>query len=246
MEERLYDEYARIQGYHWWFRGRRAIVGAVIGSELGSMTPGARILDVGCGTGTNLALLRRFGEVQGVESELAAVEFCRRNGEPDVEHHLGSDLPFPDTSFDLVTLLDVIEHVEDDRVLLEEALRTLVPGGHVLVTVPAYMWMWGAQDEIAHHHRRYTRPQLRSSLAGAGFVPRRLTYFNSILFAPVAAIRLARRLRPADAEPHSDFEMNRPGPFNSLLAGAFSSEARLVRRMDLPFGVSILCLARRP
>jgi len=246
VEDRLYEEYARIQDYHWWFTGRRAIIGAVLEQSLGATARDSRrILDVGCGTGTNLAALRLYGEVEGVDSEAAAVEFSHRRGEHAVRHHSGADLPYGDGSFDLVTLLDVIEHVADDGVLLREVRRVLAPEGRVLITVPAYMWMWGAQDEIAHHHRRYTRPQLRAALARSGFAPERLSYFNSLLFPPVALIRLARRLRSASGEVHSDFELSRPGPLNSLLARFFSLEAGLLRRADLPFGVSVLGLAKR-
>jgi SAM-dependent methyltransferase len=246
MEQRFYEEYARIQDKHWWFIGRRVILRSILETGLEPETTSERrILDVGCGTGTNLSELRRFGAVKGVDSESAAVQFCHRRGERDVEHLPGTELPLPDASFDLVTLLDVIEHVEDDQVLLSEVWRVLAPGGRVLVTVPAYTWMWGAQDEISHHYRRYTRRSLLTSLVRAGFDPLRLSYFNTGLFPPIAAIRLARRLRPAPAALHSDFELNNPGPLNSLLARLFCLEAPLLRRMSLPFGVSVIGLAGR-
>jgi SAM-dependent methyltransferase len=246
VEERFYEEYARIQDNHWWFIGRRAIFRAVLESGLDPPTAGERqILDVGCGTGTNLRELRRFGAVKGIDSELAAVEFCHRHGEKQVEHVPEGQLPFSDSSFGLVTLLDVIEHVPDDQVLLGEVRRVLTPGGRILVTVPAYAWMWGAQDEISHHYRRYTRPGLLASLVRAGFDPLRLSYFNTLLFPPIAAIRLLRRLRPAPAALRSDFELNHPGPLNSLLARLFCCEAPLLRRTSLPFGVSVIGLASR-
>lgn len=247
MEERFYAEYARIQDEHWWFAGRRRIIRSVLGQSLPARaSPARRILDVGCGTGTNLALLRDFGAVEGVDSELAAVEFCHRQGESAVRHAPGSRLPYPTAQFDLVTLLDVIEHVPDDFSLLDEARRVLVPGGRVLVTVPAYSWMWGAQDRIAHHYRRYTRPGLLDSIARAGFEPLRSTYFNTLLFPPIAGVRLARRLWPARDDPRSDFELNHPGPLNTLLTRVFALEASMVRRASLPFGVSILGLGCTP
>lgn len=247
MEERFYEEYARIQDTHWWFVGRREIISSVLRAHLdGEAGAEPRILDVGCGTGANLGLLRRFGTVQGVDSEPAAVEFCRRCGESVVQHAPDQRLPFSDASFELVTLLDVIEHVRDDRDLLGEARRVLVPGGRVLVTVPAYPWMWGAQDRIAHHYRRYTRGRLVASLFGAGFDLLRSSYFNTLLFPPIAVVRLARRLLPDPDAVRSDFELNRPGPLNSFLARVFSLEAPVLRRISLPFGVSILGLARKP
>ncbi len=154
-------------------------------------------------------------------------------------------LPFADAQYDLLTLLDVIEHIDDDRAALVESRRVLKPGGTVLIMVPAYTWMWGRQDEIAHHKRRYTRPRLVSLLADSGFEVLRATYFNTLLFPPIAAIRLARRVIGDDAET-SDFELSRPGPLNTLLARAFSFEARLLDRVRFPFGVSVLVIARRP
>ena len=205
-----------------------------------------RVLDIGCGTGTNLELLREFGEVEGVDGELAAVEICYDRGEERVRHAPGQTLPFPDGAFDLVSLMDVIEHAEDDQDILREAWRVLAPGGLALVTVPAYMWMWGAQDTIAHHHRRYSRPLLLASLARVGFVPLRASYFNTLLFPPIAAARLIRRLLPTPTSVRSDFELNRPGSLNTLLARLFGLEAGLLRRRSLPFGVSIVALAARP
>jgi SAM-dependent methyltransferase len=244
VEERFYTEYAELQDRHWWFVGRRRLIGAVLDAELPVAGPnGRRILDVGCGTGTMLGELRRFGDVHGVDTESAAVEFCHSQGETEVELAAGGEVPHPDDSFDLVTLLDVIEHVDDDQVLLEEAKRVTAPGGSVFVTVPAYGWMWGAQDEIAHHKRRYTRPQLRDSLARAGFRVERASYFNTLLFPPIAAIRLVRRALPEPAELRSDFHYNEPGRLNAALTRVFARESAIVSKRDLPFGVSILALA---
>ena len=246
MDPRLYEDYARIQGEHWWFLGRRRIIGGILGRHLeGDRGSGRRILDVGCGTGGMLAELRRFGTVEGVDTEPAAVELCHRRGELAVRLAPENELPYPDGSFELVTLLDVIEHAKDDQTLLAEVGRVLVPGGLALVSVPAYMWMWDQQDELAHHYRRYTRPRLLASLALAGFEPVRATYFNTILFPPVAAVRLARRLRPRPAEPGSDFDLTRPGRTNTLLARVFGSEALWLARANLPFGVSVVALVRR-
>jgi SAM-dependent methyltransferase len=243
MEERFYEEYARIQDEHWWFAGRRRIIGSVLSPRLPPSDDGeVRILDVGCGTGTNLGELSRLGRVEGVDAEPAAVEFCRSRGW-SVGLSTGVELPFEDGSFEVVTLLDVIEHVDEDRALLAEARRVLTPNGIVLITVPAYNWMWGRQDEIAHHKRRYTRRRLASALAGAGFEPVRLSYFNTLLFAPIAVIRLLRRLRPRATETISDFEMNRSGSLNGPLARIFGFEGWLLNRMSLPFGVSLIAIA---
>ena len=245
MDQRLYAEYAELQDRHWWFVGRRRILSAVLEAGLGRRDDRTRILDIGCGTGTMLDALGRFGEVDGVDTEPAAVEFCHRHGHPRVELYSGGRLPHPDGSFDLVTMLDVIEHVDDDQTMLGEARRVLRPGGIALTTVPAYRWMWGEQDEVAHHKRRYTRPELRDSLDRAGFDVSRAGYFNTLMFPPIAAIRGARRLRPGPPAMRSDFNLTRPGRLNSVLARVFAGESRIVARRDLPFGVSILALAVR-
>jgi SAM-dependent methyltransferase len=247
VEERFYAEYAEIQHRHWWFVGRRRIIGAFLEARLDpAPTPGRRILDIGCGTGTMLGELRRFGDVYGVDAEPAAVEFCHAQGETQVELASGDTVPHPDSSFDVVSLLDVIEHVDDDQTLLAEAWRVLRPGGQLLVTVPAFEWMWGEQDVIAHHVRRYTGRQLRDSVQRAGFDVDVLSHFNTILFPPIAAIRLAKRVLPDPDHVRSDFELNKPGRLNSLLTRVFSAEAGWVARRRLPFGVSIIALARRP
>ena len=188
--------------------------------------------------------LRQLGEVVGVDSEPAAVAFCHRRGDRAVELASGNELPFPDASFDVVTMLDVIEHIEREQEMLAEVRRVLAPSGLVLLTVPAYTWMWGRQDEISHHVRRYTRRRLLDSLSRAGFRTWRASYFNTLLLPPIAAIRIARRLLPSkEEELHSDFELNQPGRLNSALARLFGWEARLLRRLDLPFGVSVLAVA---
>jgi SAM-dependent methyltransferase len=243
LDRRFYDEYARIQGQHWWFRGRRRVVGALLDASLDRGGARPRILDVGCGTGAMLPLLAEYGETRGVDSEPAAVDYCRTQGER-VELASAVELPFADESFELVTMLDIVEHVDDEAGALSEAARVLVPDGLALVTVPAYQWMWGAQDEISHHRRRYTRARLRAALAGADLRTLRAGYFNTILFPPIAAVRLARRLRDHPAT-GSDVELTRPGRLNELLTRVFGLEATLVRRADPPFGVSAFAVARR-
>jgi SAM-dependent methyltransferase len=205
-----------------------------------------RVLDVGCGTGTMVRELRRYGHVQGIDADETAVHFSRERGIEDVEHVPEGPLPFEDARFDLVTALDVIEHVDDDLGLMRELRRVLAPGGTLLVTVPAFRFLWGPQDEISHHKRRYRAPELGDRLRSAGFEVARLSYFNSLLFPAIAAVRVLRPYRPGAADLHSDFELTRQGRLNGVLARVFAAEAPLVARVDLPVGISILALATPP
>lgn len=247
MEERYYDEYRRIQDEHWWFVGRRKVLAAVIAEQIPGADPmrPLQALDVGCGTGSNLGMLSRFGEVRGVDPAPVAVEECVSQGW-DVAVAEGEELPFADDTFGLVTLLDVIEHAPDDGPLLREARRVCRPDGLIVVTVPAYQWMWGPHDEISHHMRRYTRRTLDRSIEGAGLKRLRTTYFNTLLLPPIAAVRLLSRLLPA-REARSDFDrpVGRLGAIaNRILAAIFGAEAHLVPKAGLPFGVSVLTVAR--
>lgn len=245
MDLDFYRRYYEIEDRHWWFVGRRQIFLRLLDCYFSA--PAGRagaVLDVGCGTGTMLGHLERYGTVRGVDASEEAVRFCHERGVAGVTQADGVPLPFEPESFDLVTALDVIEHVDRDDELLAELRRITRPGGTLLVSVPAYRFLWGLQDEVSHHKRRYTARELRERMTEAGWSLRRLSYFNTLLFPPIAAVRLARRGgKPAKVQ--SDFELTKPGRLNTVLARAFSAEAPLVERMDLPFGVSVLALASR-
>jgi SAM-dependent methyltransferase len=244
VDQDFYSRYYEYEDSHWWFLGRRRVFLRLLDRYLAPAANGRqrRVLDVGCGTGTMLRELRRYGAVKGVDADEQAVQLSRRRGIEDVEQVDPGPLPFGDGSFELVTALDVVEHVDDDVAMLADLRRVLVPGGTLLVSVPAFAFLWGAQDEIAHHKRRYRAPELRERLLEAGFEIRRLSYFNSLLFPPIAAIRVLRPFKPGSAA-RSDFEMTKPGRLNAVLARVFAAEAPLVERMNLPVGVSIVALA---
>lgn len=244
MEAEFYAEYFEAEDRHWWFVGRRQIILRALERQLPPPSTNPRkILDVGSGTGAMLGHLRRFGEVQGVDPDEAAVAFCHQRGEGAVQQLPDPELPFPEGAFDLVTAFDVLEHIDDDRSMLAEIRRVLGPGGTFVASVPAYRWLWGPQDEISHHKRRYHAAQLVERLGTAGFALTHISYFNTLLFPAIAAIRLLRPYRPGAAELKSDFELTPPGRVNSALAALFSLEAGLVARARLPFGVSILVIA---
>jgi SAM-dependent methyltransferase len=231
--------------HHWWYRGRRRIVRA----ELDKLALGGRprVLDAGCGSGRTLDELAGYGEVSGIDLSEAAVGAARERGHADL--HVGpvERLPWPDATFDLVTSLDVIEHTDDDRVTLRELLRVTKPGGHLLVTVPAYQALWSAHDVVNLHKRRYDRRMLRAAAAESGWSVERMTAFNSLLLAPAAAVRLLQRLRPVDPATHtSELELSPPW-LNATLELPLRAEAAwLARGRTLPAGLSLLALLRRP
>ena len=244
MDKDFYPIYYALDDRHWWFVGRRRIFLRILEGELTGARRPLDVLDFGCGTGSFLKYLDRFGTVSGVDSDPDAVAFCHERGRTEVRHVApGAPLPFADSSFDLVTTLDVIEHVADDIATLCELRRVLRPDGLALVAVPAFMFLWGDQDVISHHFRRYTARGLRSSLQIAGFRVTRTSYFNTWLFAPIAALRLARRLLRTPSADRTDLNIGTP-LLDSLLSGLFGSEAHVVARARLPFGVSLLALAR--
>src|SRR5260370_31215797 len=186
MEKHPFWIMYEVEGKHWWLTGRRHIIAGFVERacrDLGRVRP--RMLDVGCGTGANLQMLSRFGVAEGVDVSVAALDFCRARGLAKVKQGAAESLPYEDAAFDLVTGLDVVEHLDDDIAGLKEMRRVLRPGGRAVLFVPAFMFLWGVQDDISHHRRRYTLPDLKSKLREAGLTVERATYANLTFFAPI-------------------------------------------------------------
>ena len=185
-----------------------------------------------------------WAPIQGVEISSDAIEFCAARGIHGITQAPIESMPFDDGSFDLVLATDVIEHLDDDRAALTELHRVAAPGARLLVTVPAYMWLWGPHDEIYHHQRRYTLSRLRASLIASGWAPVVDSYFNSLLLAPAAVVRLAARVRPGGGEQRLDVNLTPPA-LNRLLLAPMEFEATLIRRgVRFPAGVSIGIVCR--
>jgi SAM-dependent methyltransferase len=244
MEQDFFAEYAQIEDTHWWFRGRRAIFERIL-ARLPAL-PRRRILDIGFGTGAMLTFLRGYGEVVGMDRSDEAIRFARTRCDRPMFIGDISDVPLQTGTVDLVTAFDILEHVDDDVAALAELARVCRPGGHTLLTVPAFQFLWGNQDVISHHRRRYTCKEFGRRVEAAGFRITRISYFNALLFPVVAAVRVARRLRGAPRGPiKSDFTMTKPGLVNDALTGVFAAEGALLTRFRLPVGVSVVCLAER-
>lgn len=239
MQPEVYREMAELQDRHWWFVARRRILAGVI--ERLALPPQADILEIGCGTGGNLAGLSRFGRLRAMEQDDVARVLAEELGVcAVVSGGLPEPVPFEDAGFDLVCLLDVLEHVEDDAAALCRAARLIKPGGRLLVTVPAYAWLWSGHDEAHHHHRRYTTQTLRCTAQRAGVQISRIGYFNSLLFPAIAAARLAIKLS-GDGREGSDAALPNP-MLNALLTGVFGLERYVVPSALFPFGTSVMAV----
>ncbi len=243
MHESLYPQMRELEDRHWWFRGRRRIVADVI--QRLHLPAQAQILDAGCGTGGNLPMLAGFGELTGAEFAAEAAALARARGVCEVVRaSLPKEMPFTAMQFQLITLLDVLEHIDDERASLQTLENLLASGGHLLISVPAFPFLWGPHDEQHHHKRRYRAAGLRARIAEAGLDVQWLSYYNSSLFPAVAAVRLLHRLLPA-GEAGSELALP-PAPINVLLENIFAAERYLLGRLMLPFGVSLIVLARKP
>ena len=247
MEKDFATKYGDLDKWHWWFRGRRKILEAVLNREFGNGRS-ALILSVGCGPAEGLKWLVPFsgneGKVVGLDSEAIHAEPRPAN----VDFIVGSleDTSLPEHSFDLVLALDVFEHLHDDLAALQKIRSLIKPGGLLLVTVPALPSLWGGQDVVSHHLRRYTRRSLDALLKAGDLKDRRVTYFNSFLFPAVASVRWSRRLLGLGDRDRSDFEGNKPGLMNDVFAWVFGLESGIVNLTSMPIGVSLLAVCRIP
>ncbi len=227
---------------HWWYRGRRTVLEGVI-ADL-RLPARARILDAGCGSGRNMVELARHGTVTGVELSQTSADLARQRRVGEVIAGSVLEMPFAADSFDLAVSLDVIEHLQDDLAVLRELRRAVAPGGALLVTVPAYQWLWSAHDEINHHHRRYTRRSLQSVAEQAGWEQIRTTYFNSLLLPVAIVLRVLERFNTRTTESSLDLWVP-PEPLNWLLERPLALEAALIGRGGrIPAGLSLLAVFR--
>ncbi len=237
MEKVLYDEMRESETEHWWFQARREILLQVIKSFV---PKGVSVLDVGCGTGFILEKLQHDYDAHGLDHAEVAVNYCHERGLTFVKRGLLGEETFNGKKFQLISFLDVIEHIEDDLAVLSVAKPYLSQNGIVMITVPAFEFLWSAHDEIHHHKRRYTKETLTELLQKAGYTVRYISYFNMFLFPMIALVRvignLTGRHNVSDAKPENKF-------FNDVLYRVFESERNLLPNVSLPFGVSLLAVA---
>lgn len=254
MQQHTYAIMDEVEGSHWWFVGRRAILESFLNGVVGklinslasldadkSVRAPLKILDVGCGTGANIEMLSQFGEAEGVDVSDDALAFCRRKG-LKVQKGLAETLPYADESFELTTALDVIEHLDDDVAGLKEMYRVTKSGGYSLFFVPAFMWLWGVQDDISNHRIRYTRKQIVERIELAGYTVERATYANWTFFPPILAGRTLMKL--TGIKPESENNIN-VSALNGIFGKLFSAERFWLKKFNSPIGVSIVVVAKK-
>jgi SAM-dependent methyltransferase len=239
MERVVYQQMAELDERHWWYCARRKIIADLIRRET-QLPKDGRILEIGCGTGHNLAMLSGFGHVEGLELDEEARSLSeKRLGRKVMSSPLPELAEVPDRQYHLIGAFDVIEHIENDRAALVSIARKLRPGGKFILTVPAHQWMWSAHDVVNHHKRRYSKRGLKELIDSSPLKLERIGYFNSLLFPLAVAERAASRLRGKE---DADVTLP-PAPLNAALEKVFACERYLVGRLPLPPGLSLFAVA---
>jgi SAM-dependent methyltransferase len=239
MERVVYQQMAELDDRHWWYCARRKIIADLIRREA-RLPPNPQILEIGCGTGHNLAMLSGFGHVEGLElDEEARTISQERLGRSIMSSPLPELAGVPERHYDLIGAFDVIEHIDDDHAALASIATRLKPGARFIMTVPAHQWMWSAHDAVNHHKRRYSRRSLKALIEGSPMKLEKLGYFNSLLFPLAVAERAASRLRGKE---NADVKLP-PAPLNMALEKVFAAERYLAGRLPLPPGLSLFAVA---
>jgi len=245
MDIKFYRTYFKIEKEHWVMRARRLIVHDSLDKYLNKKPQDTKILDFGCGTGLVIEEFQKRGfNCYGIDVSAEAIRFGELQGIKNLSVIDSDKINFPKGSFDAVFALDVLEHLPNEDQALKEIDRVLKPGGIFIIQVPAYMFLWGVQDEIAHHYRRYTKQSLSKLIhSSTPFEEIRSTYFNTLLFLPILLVRWFTKIT-GWRNRESDFDINSPF-LNKIFFSIFSFETKLLRKINFPFGVSILMVLRK-
>ncbi len=242
MNIQMYRIFFEIQKKHWWFTSKKAIILETI-ARYTNLNPSSTILDIGCGSGLMLNALEGLGNTSGMDMSDDAIQFSQEIFRGGIRKgYLPDNVPFPENQFDLITALDVIEHIDDDVQSLKTIKELLTATGTAIITVPAYMFLWSHFDEINEHKRRYTLTELKNKLEQAGFRIEKISYYNTFLFPIAYVVRKLNNFLGRNGV--SDIEM--PSDImNNLLRRVFSSEKSLLRYCNFPFGVSVLAVVKK-
>lgn len=241
MREKHYSGIFNIEKKHWWYRVRRSIVHDIISKNL-TISEGFNILDVGCGPGLLLTELDGYGFVYGADVSPLALGYCRSRGVANLEQCSAEKLSYPDNFFNLLTCLDVLEHVEKDKKAIEEIIRVLKHGGSAIIFVPAHRYLWSITDTLSNHLRRYSKKEFVRLFEFPNISIKKISYFNTFLFLPISIVRLGVRYLhiPMNSE---NFFFNKYT--NTALFCIFKFESLLLRHFSMPFGVSILAVIKK-
>jgi SAM-dependent methyltransferase len=240
MEQWIYKEMFHLEDKHWWYAARRQIITTVLKTLALPASP--KIVEIGSGTGGNLPMLAQFGQVEAIEPNSEGRAFIKQLGFPVQDGLLPDAVPLSPESVDMVAMLDVLEHVEDDAASLKTVHSLLKTGGYLVLTVPAFPSLWSYHDKQRHHHRRYTKQQLRALCLAAGFTIEKFSYYNTLLFPVVVGVRFLNKLL---GRQNASDEKLPAGLTNALLQAVFASERHWLKRASLPVGVSLLVVLRK-
>ena len=238
-----YAEMYKLESFYWWFVARRRLLESLMRDVTSEFTDPV-ILDVGCGTGINFSVLSKFGDTFSSDASGEALKFCKTRGLNRLVQSDGESLPFASSSFDVVTALDVLEHLDNDLDAMGELLRVTKENGVLVITVPAYGFLWSEHDEALRHRRRYAASELRNKLTNAGFEVERITYYITLLFFPILFLRLVQSVSKKSIQAKTS-HMILPGWLNRVLIWILGFERLLLGWMNFPFGVSLVCVARK-
>jgi SAM-dependent methyltransferase len=239
MERAVYQQMAELDQRHWWYRARREVLAALI-RRVAQPPSGARLLEIGCGTGHNFPMLAEFGHVDALELDDEARSMAaQRLGREIMSAPLPELAGVPERHYDLIGAFDVIEHIEDDHAAVASIASRLKPGGKFVMSVPAHQWMWSAHDVVNHHKRRYSKRSLKALIEGSPLRLDAIGYLNGLLFPAAVAERLAAKARGKDG---GDLDLP-PAPLNTALERTFAAERHLIGRVPLPIGLSLYAVA---
>lgn len=243
MEKSLYTDYRRLEETHWWFVGRQKIIAQLLQDKTISR-PIRNALDIGCGTGFCTSLVIPMADsVSCVEMADEMIEVLEKNGQLRIVQGEWPDVAL-DQTFSLVTMFDSLEHIKDDRAALKKVESVLEPGGVLLLTVPAYSFLWSEHDDISHHYRRYTKEQMRAAISGStGLTILRLTYFSTFFFVPIVLFRLIKNAFGLHTKVSDVLTM--PKMLNGAMSWLFALERIPLRWFNFPFGISLACIAQK-
>jgi ubiquinone/menaquinone biosynthesis C-methylase UbiE len=242
-----YHKMHALEKQYWWFQGRRKVILDTLRQHARRDSASDRpvILDIGCGTGMMLEDLQQMGSATGLDFSMVALEYCQKRGINKLGRADVRNIPVKSNSVDIITALDLIEHIEDDHGLMSEFQRVLKPGGIAVMSVPAHKKLWSGHDVALHHFRRYEKPEFRKLVEGAGLRPRKYTYGMATAYVPAILIRNYKKLRGLNDKNQCTDEFPIPAWLNGILKKSVEAESIWLRKFDLPVGLSLLCVAEK-